>query len=88
MTESTERSDAHIALTDLTQAALRRAGRLGPSTVITHCVTVVQTLTETENGPRFDIHRIYPIGPLDPSTERGVLADAIEDSRRQRHAAS
>jgi hypothetical protein len=86
MTESTDRSDAHLALADLVNAALRRAGALGPTTVITHCVAVVQTVTEAENGPRFDIHRIYPLGPLDPSTERGILGDAIEDSRQKRHA--
>jgi hypothetical protein len=86
VTESTERSDAHLALAELVNAALRRAGKLGPTTVITHCVTVVQTLTETDTGPRFDIHRIHPMGTLDPSTERGVLADAIEDSRRNRYA--
>jgi hypothetical protein len=85
MTESMEgRSDPDATLSEGVTEALRRAGRLTPTTVITHCVTVVQTLTEDENGKRYDIHRIYPHGELDPSTERGILADAIEDSRTQR----
>jgi hypothetical protein len=85
MTESMDReSSSHLTLGDGVAEALRQAGKLDSTTVITHCVTVVQTFTEDENGKRYDIHRIYPYGELDPSTERGILADAIEDSRTQR----
>lgn len=87
MTDGTD-SNANLALTDTVTEALRRAGKLGPSTVITHCVVVAQTFTEDESGKRYEIHRMYPLGELDPSTERGILADAIEDSRTQRRAAS
>lgn len=84
MTESTDRSDAHIALADFIVAALKRAAKLPPGAVITHCVTVVQTVRYVDGEPFYDIHRVHPFGPLDPSTERGVLRDAIDDSRAQR----
>lgn len=87
MTDS-KHDSGQLALTELVQAALRRAARLTPSTILTHCVVVVQTFTEDETGKHYDIHRIYPFGALDPSTERGILADAIEDSREERRDAS
>lgn len=90
MTESMEdQSSSHLDLGNGVVEALRQAGKLPPATVVTHCVTVVQTFTEDADGnKRYDIHRIYPYGELDPSTERGILADAIEDSRNQRRSAS
>lgn len=86
MTESMEgQSSSHADLNNGVVEALRSAGKLPPAAIITHCIAVVQTYTEDEHGTgRYDIHRLYPQGPLDPSTERGILADAIEDSRIQR----
>lgn len=84
MTEGTDRSDAHIALSDFITSALRQAAKLPPGAVITHCVTVVQTVEYEDGEPHWDIHRIHPFGALDPSAERGVLRDAIDDSLAQR----
>ena len=88
MTDSMDRSTARLILRDSLVEALRSVGRLPRTGVITHCVTVVQTYTEDADGTRrYDIHRIHPLGALDPSTERGILQDAIDDSRdHRRHA--
>lgn len=88
MTESTESQRSPQAdLGNGVVAALRNAGKLPPAAIITHCVAIVQTYTEDAAGHgRYDIHRLYPHGPLDPSTERGILADAIHDSRQHRDA--
>ncbi len=81
---STDNSSSRIVLADMIGDALRRAGKLPPGTVITRCVTVVQTLSEVDGRPDFRVHRVYPMGPTDPSGERGVLADALDKSKQER----
>lgn len=81
---STDNSSARIILADMIGDVLRRAGQLPPGTVITRCVAVVQTLSEVDGRPDFQVHRVYPMGPTDPSGERGILADALARSEHER----
>lgn len=68
------------------RTTLRQQGKLGPRTVITRAVTIVQTVTEHSDGTQtWDIHRAYPLGAVDPSCERGMLRDALLDSDAERH---
>lgn len=68
-------------LADATQAALN----LPDGTLLNNVIVVAQTITDLpDGGVRYDLHRLYPINRPDPSTERGLLADAIYDSREQR----
>lgn len=82
---TTDSNPAESALTEHISTALRRAGQLPADALITNAVAVVQTIRDGDDGPEYDVHRVYPLGPIDPSTERGVLRDALRDSDAERH---
>lgn len=52
--------------------------------VLTRCVGVVQVLEEVHGEPVYSLFRVYPLGPVDPSSERGLLYDALKDSEAER----
>jgi hypothetical protein len=79
-------SNPAAVLTEHISEALRRAGQLPADALITNAVVCVQTVRDGERGPKYELHRVYPFGPMDPSTERGVLRDALHDSDAERHA--
>lgn len=77
--------DADHAI-DHIREALQHRGKLDPGTVITRAIQIVQTLTEHNDGTQtWTVHRLYPLGAMDPSTERGLLWDALNDSNADRH---
>lgn len=78
-------SDPGAVLAEHLCTALRQAGRLSPTGLVTNAVAIAQTVEDGPDGLRYDVHRVYPIGAIDPSTERGLLRDALHDADAERH---
>lgn len=75
--------DASELIMDGVRAALGQRPEFTPSTIITQCVVLVRTYTEDEHGKHYLPYRLYPLGELDPSWERGILGDALDASREE-----
>lgn len=74
------------ALTDFVNAALAHAGAMGPTTIVTRTILIVQTMDDGPDGePHYDVHRVRPHS-IDPSAERGLLRDALKDADAERHS--
>lgn len=71
---------------DGVHAILKQQDEFTPRTIVTQCVVVVRTYTEDENGKHYLPYRLYPLGELDPSWERGILSDALDASREEARA--
>ncbi|ACU39372.1 hypothetical protein [Actinosynnema mirum] len=70
------------------QAALRAAGTWRDGMLVTRAVVIVQTVHADGDGHhRYALHRLHPVGETDPSSERGLLSDALDDARHERHPA-
>ena len=78
-------SDPAVDLTNIISRTLHQAAELPAGTLINNAVVCVQTVRDGRSGPEYDIHRLYPLGPIDPSSERGILRDALRDSDAERH---
>lgn len=70
---------------DHIRAHLERGGTWRAGMIQVGCVVVVKTLWTPNARDVYNIHRFQPIGRMDPSAERGLLGDALDDARRERH---
>lgn len=81
---NTNSVDADQAM-EVIRNMLSREGKLPPGTVVTRAIGIIQTLTENPDGSQhWAIHRLHPLGSTDPSSERGLLRDALLDADAQR----
>jgi hypothetical protein len=68
---------------------LAQKGQLPPGRLLTHVVVVYRAYEVRPDGRGVTWRgRAYPLGEMDPTMERGMLDDALQDARRNREKAS
>lgn len=80
MTEIDRNPSGHLTRA-ATRDLLGDTSNCPPGSIIVNYVGVAQVLLP--NGSKVVV-RGYPCGPVDGSTERGILGDALRDSEHQR----
>ncbi|MCG8917415.1 hypothetical protein L6E12_16640 [Actinokineospora sp. PR83] len=75
----------HGAVGAVLRAFLAQEGELPAGRVLTHAVIVFRTYEVREDGRAVTRRgRVYPLGEMDATLERGMLDDALFDARRDR----
>ncbi|OLR89915.1 hypothetical protein [Actinokineospora bangkokensis] len=63
------------------QDFLTQEGCLPPGRILTHAVVLYRTYAVENGKTTIRRGRCYPLGELDATLERGMLADALHDAR-------
>ena len=75
----------HGGIGAVLRAFLAREGQLPAGRVLTHAVIVFRTYEVRDDGRAVTRRgRVYPLGEMDATLERGMLDDALFDARRER----
>jgi hypothetical protein len=66
------------------ESDLETCGSIRPGGLVTRSITIAEVLYDNGGTPYTELVRMHPHGRLNGSDERGLLGDALDDSRARR----